>query len=71
MMSQFSSLDGRKGTHLPKQYWPGHQLCFTIHDVMTQLLVSGEKARAFHVSFDLADEVEQHEFENATDSTRR
>ncbi len=34
---------------------------------MTQLLVSGERARAFYVSFDLPDEAAKREFENATD----
>jgi len=34
---------------------------------MTQLLVSGEKARAFHVSFDLPDEAAKQEFESASD----
>jgi hypothetical protein len=55
-MSRFSSLDGRKRTHLPEEYWPCHELCFKVHNVMTQLLVSGERARAFYVSFDLPDE---------------
>jgi hypothetical protein len=64
-MSRFPSLDGRKGTHLPKEYWPSHELCFRVHDVMTQLLVSGERARAFYVSFDLPDEAAKREFENA------
>ena len=35
--------------------------------MMTQLLVSGEKARAFYASFDLPDEVARREFENASD----
>jgi hypothetical protein len=66
-MSRFQSLDGRKGTHLPKEYWPSHELCFRVHDVMTQLLVSGQRARAFYVSFDLPDEAAKREFENASD----
>jgi hypothetical protein len=66
-MSRFSSLDGRKGTHLPKEFWPSHELCFMVHDVMTQLLVSGLRARAFHVSFDLPDDAAKRELENASD----
>jgi hypothetical protein len=66
-MSRFSSLDGRKGTHLPEEYWAGHDLCFTVHDIMTQLLVSGQRARAFFVSFDLPDEAAKKEFESASD----
>jgi hypothetical protein len=67
MMRRYPSLVGRKGTHLPDEYWPSHELCFKVHDVMTQLLVSGQKARAFYVSFDLPDEVARKEFENASD----
>lgn len=55
LMSRFSSLTSRTGTFLPEEFWPSHQLCFTIHDVMTQLLVSGERAKAFFVRFDLSD----------------
>ncbi|MHB8267492.1 hypothetical protein [Bradyrhizobium sp.] len=66
-MSRFSSLDGRKGTHLPEEYWAAHDLCFTVHDIMTQLLVSGQRARAFFVSFDLPDETAKKEFESASD----
>jgi hypothetical protein len=66
-MSRFSSLDDRKGTHLPEKYWPSHELCFRVHDVMTQLLVSGQRARAFYVSFDLPDEATKREFESASD----
>ena len=67
MMSRFTSLDGRKGTHLPEQYWPGHELSFKVHDVMTQLLASGLRAQAFHVPFDLPDEAARREFESASD----
>jgi hypothetical protein len=66
-MSRFSSLDRRKGTHLPEEYWPSHELCFKVHDVMTQLLAPGERARAFYVSVDLPDEAAKREFENASD----
>jgi hypothetical protein len=34
---------------------------------MTQLLVSGQRARAFYVSFDLPDEAAKREFENSSD----
>ena len=66
-MSRFPSLDRRKSTFVPEDYWPGHELCFRVHDVMTQLLASGERAQAFYVSFDLSDEATKLEFENASD----
>jgi len=57
-MSRYSSLDHRTNTHLPESYWAGHQLCFIVHDIMTQLLVSGRRASAFHVEFARRDEAE-------------
>jgi hypothetical protein len=62
-MSRYSSIDRRVNTHLPKKYWPGHELCFTVHDIMTNLLVSGQRARVFFVEFELRDEADLAAFE--------
>lgn len=32
---------------LPEEYQSAHDLCFILHDIMTQIIVSGEKAGAF------------------------
>jgi hypothetical protein len=47
VMRKFSSLAGKTNTHLPAEYWPAHELCVVVHDVMAQLLVSGQKASVF------------------------
>lgn len=54
-ITHYSSIDGRVNTHLPEKYWPAHELCFMVHDIMTNLLVSGRRARAFYVEFELRD----------------
>jgi hypothetical protein len=66
-MLQFSSFANRVNTHLPESYWTAHQLCFIVHDVMTQLLVSGEKASAFSMTFKFRDEEDRAAFEKAED----
>jgi hypothetical protein len=66
-MQQFSSLKGRVNTHLPSSYWMAHQLCFTAHDVMTQLLVSGANASVFTMTFNFRDEADRSAFEKADD----
>ena len=45
-----------------------HQLCFTMHDVMTQLLVSGANASAFTMTFEFRDEADRSAFEEADDA---
>jgi hypothetical protein len=60
--SQYSSLKGRPNTQLPESYWLGHELCFAVHDIMLQLLVSGRRARVFKVEFELPTEAEQAAF---------
>lgn len=52
-MRRFPSIETRKGTFLPEVYWPGHELCFFLHDIMAHMLASGERAGAFHVKFEL------------------
>lgn len=62
-VSHYSSLKGRTKTHLPSDYWAGHELCFIAHDIMVQLLVSGQRARAFQTEFELHSEAERATFE--------
>ena len=66
-MRQFSSLTNRANTHLPSNHWTAHQLCFTVHDVMTQLLVSGKAASAFNMTFAFRDETDRSAFEKTSD----
>lgn len=62
-MSRYSSFKGRANTHLPDNYWLAHELCFAVHDIMVQLLVSGRRACAFSVEFELRDEADRAAFE--------
>src|SRR5579875_2489264 len=61
--SQYSSLKKRTNTHLPDQHHLAHELCFVLHDVMTQLLVSGRKASAFTVTVEFRDDADRRGFE--------
>ena len=62
-----SSLHKRKSTHLPVQFHVGHELCFKVHDVLTQALVSGAQAKAFFVSLPFRDDEDLASFEAADD----
>jgi hypothetical protein len=62
------SIKNRVNTHLPSSHWTAHQLCFTVHDVMTQLLASGENASAFNMTFEFRDEADRSAFEKANDA---
>jgi hypothetical protein len=41
---------------LPEKYKSAHQLCFILHDTMTQIIVSGEKSKAFITKVKLSEE---------------
>lgn len=41
---------------LPKEFFPAHDLCFLVHDVMAEFLVSGERNKIFTGRIDLSDE---------------
>ncbi|WP_133406894.1 hypothetical protein [Parashewanella tropica] len=41
---------------LPEKYQSAHDLCFILHDIMTQIIVSGEKADAFTTHVKLSEE---------------
>jgi hypothetical protein len=62
---------------LPSCYNLGHDLCFLNHDILVQLLVSGEEQCVFKENIVFKDAVDREEFENAEhifewlDSTER
>lgn len=51
---------------LPKQYNFCHQYCYFLHDLLTDIIVSGERDGIFKVSFELRDKKEQEEFSKRT-----
>jgi hypothetical protein len=59
----FSSLDKRTNTHLPDLHRTAHELCFVIHDMMAQLLLSGHKASAFKVAIQFRDDADREALE--------
>lgn len=66
-MRQYSSLANRTNTILPPNKAAAHQLCFTVHDIMAQLLVSGQRAKAFRTHIEFRDDADRLAFENADD----
>lgn len=50
---RFPSIESRRGTFLPDRHWPGHELCFFLHDIMAHMLAAGERAGAFQVALEL------------------
>jgi len=52
---------------LPDSYRTGHELCFTVHDFITGLLVTGQQAAAFNVPITLHDEADRLALEKAED----
>jgi hypothetical protein len=53
----------RTNTRLPGEHHVAHDLCFILHDVMTQLLVSGYNASAFTVTIKFRDDRDRKAFE--------
>jgi hypothetical protein len=53
---RFPSIENRKGTFLPERHWPGHELCFFLHDIMARMLTDGLRAGAFRVAFELSED---------------
>ena len=60
---RYSSLKKRTNTHLPDQHNLAHELCFVLHDMMTQLIISGRKASAFTVTVTFRDDADRKAFE--------
>jgi len=66
-MPKYSSLTGKANTRLPESYQASHQLCFTVHDIMVQLLVSGQQASVFNIGIKFRDEADRLALEQADD----
>lgn len=43
-------------TAIPENFQNAHDLCFILHDIMTEIIVSGEKANAFTTNLNLSKE---------------
>ena len=54
-------------TLLPDYLVPAHNLCFLNHDVLVELLRSGEETGIFSQKFKFSDEVDRQQFEAADD----
>lgn len=54
----------KKGRFLPKQFDIAHHLCFTVHDVMVEIIRAGEASKLFTTQIDLTDE-ESDELSNS------
>jgi hypothetical protein len=65
--NKFSSLRNRTNTLLPEQFATAHQLCFIVHDIMTTLLVSGQRSAVFNTTIELRDEADRLALEQADD----
>lgn len=57
----------RSTTFLPDHLVPAHNLCFLLHDVLVELLRSGEEVGSFQQTLDLRDAADRQELENAAD----
>ena len=64
-MQLFSSLENRVNTRMPAGHRMAHQLCFIVHDVMAQSLVSGMNASVFHRTFKFLDDEDRKAFQQA------
>jgi hypothetical protein len=54
-----SSLQNKKGTLLPSLLYLGHELCFQLHDMMCDIIVTGEKLDYFKTELNIdAEEVD-------------
>jgi len=51
---------------LPKQYHFSHQYCFFLHDLLADIIVSGERDGIFKVSFEMRDKRELEEISKRT-----
>ncbi|MGI4747185.1 MAG: hypothetical protein ACRYFY_14265 [Janthinobacterium lividum] len=60
-------LEGRTNTRFPDLYGTAHQLCFFLHDSMTNLLITGRESKAFYTTFKFQDEAEKRQFLEASD----
>lgn len=56
-----------KGGFLPKEFFIAHDLCFAVHDILAQFLVSGEQSGVFKARIHFSDKAEAALFEEAED----
>ncbi len=61
-----SNYKNKKGRFLPENFDLAHELCFTIHDVMLQVIKSGEEGGFFRTKIDLSED-EAKELEEIDD----
>ena len=52
---------------LPSKYEIAHELCFVIHDVLAQFLVSGEKRGVFFTSIQFNNDADRRSLEQSGD----
>lgn len=52
---------------LPEEFFPAHDLCFLLHDVMTEFLASGERNSIFSGKVNFLDEADRAAFEASED----
>lgn len=62
-----SASKNKKGRFLPSAFDSAHDLCFTIHDVMVQIIVSGEEGNFFTTKIKLNNDEEHKSLEDADD----
>jgi hypothetical protein len=62
-----AALKNKKGRSLPDIFDIAHDLCFVIHDVMVQILKSGEEGGFFKTTIDLNNDDEKTALENTDD----
>ena len=63
----FSSINARNGTHLPEDFWLSHSFCFLMHDILAQMLVSGESQRVFTTDIEFRNDEERLSFKQMSD----
>ena len=63
----FLICENREPNHLPDSVLRGHDLCFLIHDILTQLLASGEKQNVFETKIPFETEKQKESFEKTND----
>lgn len=57
----------KKGRFLPKKHDIAHELCFVIHDVMVQIIKSGEEGDFFNTTVNFSNDHERDSFELTDD----
>jgi hypothetical protein len=57
----------KKGGFLPKEFNVAHDLCFSVHDILAQFLVSGEVCKVFTAQVTFEDNESAEQFGSAAD----